>query len=175
MAKRSAGQFERRKNDTYNTPAKAVLPLLPHLPRSCYFVEPCAGRGDLVRHLEAFGHKCIYACDIEPRGPGIERRSAFSLKLKGNVICISNPPWTREILHPMIKHLASQVPTWFLFDSDWLFTKQAIPLMPIVKKVVAVGRVRWIEGSAMDGKENAAWFFLDARHRGPTEFYGRQP
>lgn len=174
MSKR-AGQFERRPQDAYDTPASAVRPLIPHLPRACYFVEPAAGRGDLVDHLEKFGHTCIAKFDIEPRRSDIERRSAFSnFKVQPGVMIITNPVWDRSVLHPMIRHFASIAPTWLLFDSDWLFTKQASDLLPICHKSVAVGRVRWIEGTGMDGKDNSSWQFFDASYQSDfVKFYGR--
>lgn len=62
MGKRS--DFERNPRDYYQTPYEAVIPLLPHLvaPHSARgyvanFVEPCAGDGRLVRHLEKHGHR----------------------------------------------------------------------------------------------------------------------
>lgn len=177
MGKRSDGTFERRENDTYDTPFKAVVPLIAHLPKACYFIEPCAGAGDLVDHLEKFGHTCIAKFDIEPRRADIARRSAFALRVKsGNPMIITNPPWTREIMHPMLAHLASQAPTWALFDADWCHTKQAAGLLPICHKIVSVGRVKWIEGSDQTGKDNAAWHLFDASYRTDfIKFYGRQP
>ena len=62
MGKRS--NFERRKADFYPTPRAAVLPLIPYLRGVCKFAEPCAGDGALVRHLEGFGLRCVYAGDI---------------------------------------------------------------------------------------------------------------
>jgi hypothetical protein len=62
MGKRS--NFERREADFYPTPRAAVLPLVPHLRGVRTFAEPCCGDGALVRHLEAFGLRCIYAGDI---------------------------------------------------------------------------------------------------------------
>lgn len=176
MSKRS-DQFERRKNDTYDTPFSAVTPLIEHLPRACYFIEPCAGRGDLVDHLEKFGHTCVAKFDIEPRRADIVQRSAFSLRIKsGRPLIITNPPWARSTLHPMIRHFASQAETWLLFEADWFHTRQAVEFLPILHKMVSVGRVRWIEGSSMDGMENASWYCFDASYR--TDFvraYGRQP
>ena len=61
MGKRS--NFERREADFYPTP-RAVLPLIPHLRGIRSFAEPCAGAGDLVRHLEEFGLRCTYSGDI---------------------------------------------------------------------------------------------------------------
>jgi hypothetical protein len=65
VGKRS--DFERRERDFYPTPYEAVLPLLPHLPERVRFIEPCAGDGRLVRHLERHGHHCIDAFDLEPQ------------------------------------------------------------------------------------------------------------
>ena len=65
MGKRS-NNFERRKDDLYQTPLKAVAPVIPFLRRDGIetFAEPCAGDGDLIRHLESFGFRCVYSGDI---------------------------------------------------------------------------------------------------------------
>ena len=42
----------------------AVVPLIPCLRGIRSFSEPCAGNGALVRHLEEFGLRCVYAGDI---------------------------------------------------------------------------------------------------------------
>jgi hypothetical protein len=62
MGKRSS--FERREADFYPTPRAAVLPLIPYLRGIRTFAEPCCGDGALVRHLESFGLRCVYAGDI---------------------------------------------------------------------------------------------------------------
>ena len=62
MGKRS--NFERREADFYPTPRAAVVPLIPYLRGIRTFAEPCAGDGALVRHLEGFGLRCVYAGDI---------------------------------------------------------------------------------------------------------------
>src|SRR6476646_8645680 len=62
MGKRS--NFERREADFYPTPLDAVVPLIPYLSSVKSFAEPCAGNGDLVRHLESFGLACVYSGDI---------------------------------------------------------------------------------------------------------------
>jgi hypothetical protein len=66
------------------------------------------------------------------------------------------------------------MPTWLLFDADWVHTKQSAPFMPYCRKIVSVGRVRWIEGTKMTGKDNVAWHLFTAEE-GTTEFYGRTP
>jgi hypothetical protein len=55
-----------------------VEPLIPHLRGIRRFAEPCARGGALVRHLEAFGPRCVYSGDI--RVASLEfwaRRSSF--------------------------------------------------------------------------------------------------
>lgn len=177
MGKRS--NFKRRKHDSYLTfDRRAGDALAPHLPWACRFWEPCAGRGDLVSQLQSYGAQCVVASDISPGAEGIYRNdallaSADDVNSTGATHIITNPPWTRRILHQMIAHFAALRPTWLLFDADWVHTGQAARFMPLRQKVVSVGRLCWIEGTDQTGKDNCAWHLFDARHTGPTEFYGR--
>lgn len=172
MGKRSS--FERRERDAYDTPLAAVLPLLPHLAEATKFVEPCAGRGDLTRHLESFGHNCVDAWDIEPGEAWIRTADATEARPSHPFeVFITNPPWTRPILHALIVALSSQAPTWLLYDADWMHTRQASPYLPRLRKIVSVGRVKWIPDSTMTGKDNAAWFLFDRQPIGTCQFYGR--
>lgn len=159
--------------DFYPTPAGAVAPLLRHLEPGTRFCEPCAGDGALINHLEAAGHRCASAWDIEPLRSDIARHDARE-RLCGNIDCfITNPPWSRPVLHDLIAHLSSQAPTWLLFDADWMHTRQAAPFMPWLRKVVSVGRVRWIPDSPFIGKENCCWYLFDACSHAPALFVGR--
>ncbi len=175
MGKRSS--FARVERDYWRTiDPRAVAALLPHLAPGTRFVEPCAGDGTLLDQIVAAGHVCARAWDIEPQRADIDQRDALT-RLVGNVDCfITNPPWTRALLHRLIVHLAMQHPTWLLFDADWIHTKQAAPFLPMLRMVVSVGRLRWIEGTKHDGKDNCCWYLFDARTRalGGTEFVGRQ-
>lgn len=171
MGKRSS--FERVERDFYPTPAEAVVPLLPHIAPRTRFCEPCAGDGALVGHLTAAGHVCASAWDIEPRGPSIDRHDALN-RLIGNIDCfITNPPWRRDILHPLILHLTEQHPAWLLFDADWIHTRQATPYLWLLRKVVSVGRVKWIPDSRFTGKDNCAWHLFDREAEGLPVFIGR--
>lgn len=171
MGKRS--DFERVPRDFYPTPAEAVTPLLRHLLPGTRFVEPCAGDGALIDHLTTAGHVCARAWDIDPQRSDIEREDALE-KLAGNLDCfITNPPWNRKILHPLIVHLSDQAPTWLLFDSDWSHTRQAAPFMPRLRRIVSVGRVKWIPGSPFTGKDNCAWHLFDRPAPNAATFYGR--
>ena len=173
MGKRS--DFERRPMDFYATPEAAVLPLLPYLPRQTRFCEPCAGGGDLIRHLEKHGHQCASAFDLNPESahPELDALQLASEHLAGADMIITNPPWSRQILHPMIWRFANLAPTWLLFDADWMHTRQSSAYMDICAKIVSVGRVKWIADSDGAGKDNCCWYLFDATHKGPTEFWGR--
>ncbi|MCB5411498.1 class I SAM-dependent methyltransferase [Pseudogemmobacter faecipullorum] len=175
MGKRSS--FERRERDFYPTPRAAVLPLLPHLEYGTSFVEPCAGDLALVKALEGEGASCLYALDIAPRHPDVITFDALGDTL--DMYCqsadyiITNPPWARDLLHPMIRHFAAIRPSWLLFDADWVHTRQAAEFTPFLRAIVSVGRVRWIPETKYTGKDNCAWHLFDARASGPAIFHGR--
>ena len=172
MGKRST--FERVPRDFYPTPPDAVLPLIPHLDYGAAFAELCAGDGALVRALEAHGMSCVQACDIEPRWPDAYKADALHCLISDSAdYIITNPPWSRDVLHPMIRRFSAFRPTWLLFDADWMHTRQAVPFLPLLRTVVSVGRVKWIPGSKMTGKDNCAWMHFDANATGPTIFVGR--
>ena len=171
MGKRSS--FTRRPQDAYDTPASAVESLLPHLPNSFDFWEPCAGKGDLIDALHGVGLS-ILPMDISPRREGLISGDALETKCPEAIdFIITNPPWTRSILHPMIEHFSDMRPTWLLFDADWIHTKQAAPYMPRLRKIVSVGRVKWIPDSKHTGKDNCAWYLFDKPSQSLPVFIGR--
>ena len=178
MGKRS--DFERKPRDFYPTPIEAVYPLLEHLEEDFLFAEPCAGDGTLIEHLETKG-VCMWASDIEPQAKGIHRspydKLGFNELIESNYI-ITNPPCDRSILHPIIDFFAPQMPTWLLFDADWIHTKQSKPYMEMCHKIVSVGRIKWFGN--MTGKDNCAWYLFDKKgveifpfEKSYVEFYGR--
>ena len=171
MGKRS--DFERIPRDFYPTPYKAVIPLLPHLGDEFTFAEPCAGDGRLIEHLEKHGGICRYAHDIEPMHQRVEQHDALEHGYTQCDYIITNPPWNRKILHPMIEHFVDQRPTWLLFDSDWMHTKQSIPYLKYLSKIVSIGRVKWIEGSSSVGKDNCCWYLFEQKNLYPHQFFGR--
>ena len=169
MGKRS--NFERNPRDFYPTPKEAVIPLLPHLPEKGLFAEPWAGDGRLIEHIEELTSLSGYwMTDIEPHADFIGIGDALTDKIVGCDICITNPPWDRKILHPLIENLSNQLPTWLLFDADWMHTKQSVPYIKMCSKIVSVGRIKWFGN--MTGKDNCAWYLFD-REANNTIFYGR--
>lgn len=172
MGKRSS--FARVERDFYPTPRDAVLPLLPHLEYGTMFAEPCAGDGALIYALEAEGMSCVDALDIEPQTSDAYRADALDWRAEPSADCIiTNPPWDRSILHPMILHFSDQRPTWLLFDADWIHTRQSVPYLNRLRKIVSVGRVKWIPDSKMTGKDNCAWHLFTKPSDEPTTFIGR--
>jgi len=169
--------FERKPRDLYPTPLKAVEPLFPHLPDKFTFSEPCAGNGVLIDHITSIGGECVYAGDIVPLRNDI-RQLSYEDYIKTQMLhktpdlVITNPPWTRSILHDMITKLPAIADTWLLFDSDWVHTKQSTLYMENCVKIVSIGRVKWFGGTT--GKENASWHLFREGYSGPTEFCGRE-
>jgi len=166
MGKRS--NFERVERDFYPTPRPAVIPLLPHLLPNSTFCEPCVGDGRLVNHLEEFGHKCVSSSDYEQ-----DVRLITKNKTNDADLIITNPPWDRKILHPAILSCCFISPTWFLFDADWMHTKQSKKYIKYCEKIVSIGRIKWIEGSKNTGKDNCCWYLFNCHFAGETKFVGR--
>ncbi len=169
MGRRS--NFKREARDFYSTPYEAVLPLLPHVSGSFY--EPCAGNGALTRHLQQHGLKCTGQSDWEPLSPEIHKCSAFDLPhVNGADQIISNFPWRREMLHPLLRHCLTLAPVWTLHDANWMFTAQAAPFLKYCEKIVTVGRVKWIEGSKSAGMEDVCWYRI-GMYEAETVFIGK--
>lgn len=161
MGKRS--KFPRIEKDAYmTTDQRAVRPLLDYYCDAYFsYYEPCVGNRDLVNLLAPIG-KCIGSSDAELDA----RTTHYNTEAQ---YFITNPPWTREFLHPIIENLRKQLPTWLLFDSDWMFTAQSNPHMQYCKVVLPVGRLKWIPGSSDVGKDNCAWYLFVA-HRTECTF-----
>ncbi len=172
MGKRS--DFERKPRDFYPTPFAAVEPLIQHLPQGFTFAEPCAGDGQLCRHLEYFGGTCMWASDIEPQLEGVLQNDYSEIgedEVLESDFIITNPPWDRKLLHPMIEHFIKLRPTWLLFDADWMHTKQASEYIKHCSVIVSVGRIKWFGN--MTGKDNCAWYRFEATKNYATIFHGR--
>lgn len=183
MGKRS--DFDRIEKDFYRTIDKrAVSSLLPFLTEGTRFIEPCAGYGDLMAELEKHGHHCVYACDNNPLENPLWDNNRI---IFGDAFCIdynslsydvliTNPPWNRNDLHNMITHWIenSSKPIWLLFDADWAHTKQsAYYIKKWCTDIVSIGRLIWIPGTTMSGKDNCAWYRFSADKYEETRFHGR--
>ena len=170
MSKRNQGAFERKDNDAYFTPPKAIHPLVIHLRAGHIyaFAEPCAGDGALVVALEQAGFKCTFMGDL---ATGQNAFDLDQINVRQADCIISNPPYDRKIMHPLIDHFRRLKPTWLLLESDWLFTAQSAPFMVHCSDIVPVGRVRWIPGSPSDGFDNYVWCRFDIYPHDTTRFH----
>ena len=173
MGKRS--NFERKERDYYRTPEEALIPLLKHIDYITYnFIEPCAGDGTLTSLLLKYTDgKCLYQSDIEPQEKGILVKNVLDIEDKPDYY-ITNPPWDRKLLHPIIEHLSDLSPTWLLFDADWIHTKQSRPYQQRLQKIVSVGRGKLIPDSKMTGKDNCCWYLFDKDNKDQTVIYGKE-
>jgi len=174
MSKRQGGR-PKEVNDFYPTPKSAVLPLIPFLPDGLRYYEPCAGAGDLIKHLDGDGRMCVGACDIAPRADFIEQRDCLKLlyaDIKFVDVFITNPPHTHELLAPIIDHLVKYRPTWLLLPHDWIATKQASPFLDYCSHIKVIGRMKIYPGSPSTGFDNFVWARFTNQFTN-TKFVGR--
>jgi len=169
MSKRAHQKFKRKERDFYATPESAVLPLLRFLPSLVRVDEPCAGEGDLIRHLERHGVNVITSGDIK------DGMDALEIKSTPADMFVTNPPWSRPVLHKLIDHLSKIAPTWMLLDADWMHTRQSAPHMSRCRKIISVGRVSWFGKNV--GFDNCVWQLFDITRDAneKIQFVGRQP
>lgn len=172
MSKRTRGQgFERRPRDFYQTPLKAVQPLVPYLQAEKIqtFAEPCVGAGDLVRHLESFSLRCSYSDDL---ATGTDARLLTRGDCRGAQAIITNPPHSRRLMHELIERfVATGLPTWLLIDLDWVGNLNATPYLPWCSDVVIIGRVRWIGGTKKHSMDNFGWYRFSSARTGATSIH----
>ena len=151
MGKRS--NFKKIEKDAYmTTDSRAIRPFFEHYQESMFtYYEPCVGNGDLIKLLNPL--KCVGFSDTEKDARNYQYNTDADM-------FITNPPWTRDILHPIIENLRLQKPTWLLFDADWMFTAQSNRYMKFCKVILPVGRLKWIPGTRDVGKDNCAWYLF---------------
>lgn len=163
MGKRS--NFDRLDKDAYMTiDPRAAEPLIRYLgSENLTYYEPCVGDGSLKKLLS---FECVGDSDMEKDARSTQYRTKAQY-------FITNPPWSRELLHPIIENLRSQLPTWLLFDADWMHTRQSSPYMKYCSIILSVGRLIWMPGTTMTGKDNCAWYLFGPR-KSKTVFIGRE-
>ena len=59
-------------------------------------------------------------------------------------------------MHAPVGRFTRVLPSWLLLESDGSCTGQAAPFMPCCSDIVSIGRLRWIEGTTMTGKQDRA-------------------
>jgi hypothetical protein len=137
--------------------------------------EACAGDGRLARAIEAEGRRVI-ATDIDPRADCVARHDFRADPPAGTAgaLLITNPPWDRDLLDPLIG------PGLMLLDSGALCA-MALLLRP--DKLFAASRAEafnraaalyqcswrpiWVAGSNGNPRWAAVWVVWRGDHPGP--------
>lgn len=171
MGRRS--NFARIDKDLYRTiDPRAVPPVLPFLlyERIGSFIEPCYGYGDLVGPLTRAGLVCRGRYDIatnstrtvDPVVIRDGRELRFDDLNEADAI-ITNPPWSRDLLHELIDRWAKMAPTWLLFDAGWKHSGRARLLLDrYCTDYVPTPRLKWIPGSTFTATDDCGWYRFDA-------------
>ena len=171
MSKRTSGTAPRT---WWPTPLAAIQPLLAVLDPGTAFIEPCAGDGALMYALIDAGHPCVEARDIAPLDLAVDVGDALDLAPRPAVTVITNPPFERKLLVPLLCHWHRRQPAWLLLPSDALINLWFAPFAPYVNEIVPIGRISWLN-NGVAGKDNNAWVrfglhprtFLHARKAKP--------
>jgi hypothetical protein len=147
----------RKKLDAYDTPSKAVFPLIFALPSGVHYVEPCAGQGELVLALSAAGHECVDAYDLVPRSNFIRQADAFTEYPAGTVI--TNPPFNLfgRLLRHWLFDCFDVEEVWLLHPAPRLFNLDFADLSGHLTDIVPIGRVIWINGTKNGGYVDHVW------------------
>jgi len=164
-------RFDRNPRDFYPTPYEAVIPLLECLKPKTKFIEPCAGNYALANHLIKHGHICQKAFDIEPQNKLVKTKNALDIN-KASMF-ITNPPFHKKLLLPLLDHFINVADTWLLLPADYMHNKYFSKYLDNCKIIISIGRVKWIQNSKMSSTDNFAWYMF-TKNKTKTKFYGRK-
>lgn len=154
-------QRARHPRDFYPTIDRRCVPPLVAMMRALgaypsRFAEPCAGAGDLV-DLLAVGAPdlvCEWQSDMLPQRRHVAVQDALLLSapdLRGIDCLITNFPWRRAMLHPLIAHLAEMIPVYTLLDSGWMATGAAVQLGErYCTDIITCRRLKWFSNRTLD-------------------------
>ena len=177
MGKREEVKKPKSARDFYATiDPDAVIPLLPYIDGKTY-AEPCYGKGDLVRLL-GDSAKCLWKSDIHWQKGVNYQRDATTIDLDtflGIDLIITNPPFSRSVLLPMLDHLVhSGKPVWLLLPADIMHNKYMSHYMDRCDLVLSVGRLCWfpVDNKIVKGVDNYCWYRFGQRVVSTT-FEGR--
>jgi hypothetical protein len=160
------------------TPPRAVPSLMKHLLASVCFFEPAAGDGNLVDMLEAYGHICSGASDIEPRRDDITACDALDLTeadIGDASVFISNLPWSWPVFPNLVLHLISLRTLWTLAPARFAYAARSAPLMDKCRDIVTLPRLKWFPDSKTQGTQDTVWLHFDESHHGGPHFHPRGP
>ena len=180
MGKRS-GFNEVRPRDLWPTidPDAICKPFIDAV-RGAKYAEPCYGAGDLEELLMETA-TCNWRSDLQPQIYSTKVRQLDALKLTREhlhdvSLIITNPPYSWNLLQPLLDHLPTLKPTWMLLPADFMHNKRSGPYMKTCSDIIAIGRLYWVEEPGIKptkGKDNYCWYRFKAGFHHRTEFTGR--
>jgi hypothetical protein len=160
MSKRSS--FEKIPKDFYaTTDPKAIPPNLVKFIRGMTYAEPCYGEGDLEDLLMDVA-VCRWRSDIRDTGCcKLWDATCLSEHELGHCdVIITNPPFSRSVLLPMIDHFTSLKPTWLLLPAGYMHNRYFAPYMRKCSLVVSIGRLKWFKDSKHTSTDDFAWYYF---------------
>ena len=169
--------FERVEKDFYPTiDPNAISQSFIEAIRGKSYAEPCYGDGDLEDLLMEIA-VCRWRSDIRKTVGSSVVMDAMAMtknEVKNCDLIITNPPYTRNALLPMIDHFISLRPTWLLLPADTMHNKYFSRYIDLSSKIYPVGRLYWNENKVR-GKNNFCWYYWPqyGANDYPTEFIGR--
>lgn len=161
--------YERITKDRYITPLSAVTVLGSYFDLyGLTYIEPCTADGQFKCHMSSFGAHAVFESGIDPEIDNVTSVDALSDELDLNNIeadaIVTNPPWRRDMLHPMIVKFSDAKPTLLLFDANWINTKQASIFKDRLVAVFPAFRHKWFAGTELDNgsapKEDTSWYLF---------------
>jgi len=177
MGKREEVKKPRREKDFYGTidPDAVPTPFMDMV-RGKTYAEPCYGDGDLEDLLMEVAF-CKWRSDIRETVGCSKVWDALDitkgmLDRRGIDLIITNPPYDWKLLKPLLDHLPTLKPTWFLLPADSMHNKRMGPYMERCAWVVSVGRLYWMENK-VKGVDNYCWYQFRSSREYDTRFIGR--
>lgn len=141
------------------------------------YAEVCYGEGHLEELIGDLA-PCKWRSDIRETLPCSVVMDALDISkdhLRGVDQIVTNPPYSWELLQPLLEYLPGLKPTWFLLKADLMHNVRMVPYMRDCAWVVSVGRLCWVPkgGKFVKGVDNFAWYRFNKGWGNSTRFVGR--
>lgn len=149
--------------------------------------EPCFGEGALTRiltrHLKGLAF-CGHASDLHPeRAPEglnvrkLDARTLTRSDLERHVdLWITNTPWQRTHLHPIIDNLTKVAPLWCILPAEFAHRRRNYDYLRKCTHILPVGPVQFRPTKSGNGFFCYAWYrFVDEWQQDYPSFMPRWP
>jgi hypothetical protein len=175
MGLRSNFEVKRPRDYWPTCDPDAITNLIPFVKGRTY-AEPCCGDGSLVALL-ADVSTCKWESDIEPQAGQLQKDALELTKedLKDCELIITNPPFNFKMLQLLLDYLPTLKPVWLLLPATFMQNKRSGPYLRACTRVVAVGRLYWMD-NGIKGKDDYCWYFFPQGGNAsgyPTKFISR--